>query len=233
MFADPSYAAAVTDSDRLVSVSSLPQNVPAVDIRADEDILDEHNNPMAQQLDQMIDASTQEHRQEMLEHMQAVRDNPSAPAQAAQSQNLWFMDDPASGQKLPTGYTTFSTQAVAPGSNLPKVEQQQALSKEEKALLNKLHKEEEEEANHSHGSLRVIEPLSSRKHKAKAPVRKVRDHRAAKPAHNRDATTSDKGVDPAILGLAVNNDRDVASLAREANKKQRPEPPDEVVISLR
>jgi hypothetical protein len=38
---------------------------------------------------------------------------------------------------------------------------------------------------------------------------------------------------PAILELASNNDRDVASLAREANANAKKDEPDEVVIKLR
>ncbi len=238
MFADPSYGATLANSDRLVSPSSLPQAVPAVDIRADEDILDATSNPVAQQLDQMITASTKEHREEMMEQIQAVRDRqtaqPSTPTQSGQNQPLWFMDEPASGQPLPAGYTTFSTQSAAPGNDLPNVVQQSnALSPEEQALLEKLHKEQKEEAKSKHSHLRVIEPLSSKKRRTKTPVKKAPPKPAATVPSNRDTSTSDKGPDPAILELAVNNDRNVASLAREANQKRKPEPPDEVVISLR
>ncbi len=235
MFADPSYATSVTDSDRLVGVSSLPQAVPAVDIRADEDILDENNNPKAQKLEQMITTSEKEHRQEMMGKMQAVRDRQTAqPTQNGQNQPLWFMDDPASGQQLPAGYTTFSTQTAAPGNDLPQVAQQATtLSDEEKALLDKVHKDKAEEARTKHSNMRVIEPFSSKKHHPKSTVKKAAPSHPKPAPPNRDTSTSDKGTDPAILGLAVNNDRDVASLAREANKKRPPEPPDEVVISLR
>ena len=50
---------------------------------------------------------------------------------------------------------------------------------------------------------------------------------------NASSTTANP-VNPAILELAHNDDLNVSTLARQANKAQHPQtPPDEVVISLR
>jgi hypothetical protein len=55
----------------------------------------------------------------------------------------------------------------------------------------------------------------------------------SQPPANREKTPSPIPLKPDILNLARNNDRNVASLAREINKNQGLEPPDgEVVISL-
>jgi len=42
------------DSDRLIDTSSLVQDVPAIDVRASDDILDEKNNPTAQNFQNLI-----------------------------------------------------------------------------------------------------------------------------------------------------------------------------------
>ncbi len=62
---------AVLDSDRLVAMSSLPQAVPDSSIKASDDMLDEDNNPIAQQFTQMISASEQSHRQQLIQKMNA------------------------------------------------------------------------------------------------------------------------------------------------------------------
>jgi hypothetical protein len=72
----------------------------------------------------------------------------------------------------------------------------------------------------SYSHLRTIQPASAR-------------------AADKPATTPKPPVtaqpDPAILELASNNDLNVATIARQAQKPRDdgPQPPDEVVISLR
>jgi len=85
LFAQPSYVANTT-SDRLIDPSSLPQEVSGLDITAGDDILDEHNNPTAQHLDQMIAQSSQT-------HMQQVRSQMQSPKSTTQPVN-WFTTQP-------------------------------------------------------------------------------------------------------------------------------------------
>ena len=49
------------DSDRLIDIASLPQEVPAIDVQSTDDILDE-SNPVSRHFDQMI-SSTNTSRQ--------------------------------------------------------------------------------------------------------------------------------------------------------------------------
>lgn len=53
-------------SDRLVDMSSIPQAVPDEPVTATDDMLDERNNPIAQQFDTMIAQSAQIHRQQLV-----------------------------------------------------------------------------------------------------------------------------------------------------------------------
>ena len=58
------------NSDRLIDISSLPVEVPSVDIQAADDVLDEVNNPVAHHFNEMIDASTQAHKQHIRQELQ-------------------------------------------------------------------------------------------------------------------------------------------------------------------
>jgi hypothetical protein len=81
-------------SDRLIDFSAMPQQVSDVDVRAEEDILDEANNPVAYHMSAMINASTQARRQELVERM-----NAPASAPVAEPQKQWFTAQPGA---LPT-----------------------------------------------------------------------------------------------------------------------------------
>ncbi len=211
MFTQPAYGtAAAGESDRLLGLSSLPQQAPSVDISANDDIF---SNSTASRLDQQIAASTSQHQQDAVAKMQKIKD----PNQA---DNLWFMNDsPAAKAKAPEGYTMFGSQAVRPHDteeHLPKSmrKAEEVSDEQSKALLEKVHRDKE----HSHDSFRNhrrIDPYEA----SKKPAPPVTD------------------VPPAdILNLAIDSHRNVDSLAREAQKnhpQEPPEPEDEVVIPLR
>ena len=210
MFDQP--GAAITSSDRLVELPAPTQEVPAVDIHASDDIMDPQNNLAAQKLNTMISTATQNHRQEMLDKMQAIRESQAAkatnqPATAGPSQDLWFMNQPA-GQ-VPPGYATFgaqSTPVATTGST-----KAEPLSAAEQAVLDQAHAPSPA-ANNSH--MRVIQPLSAGQ-------------------TSTEPSTSVVTPDPGIIGLAHNNDLNVDSLSREANQNQAEDPSEgEVVISL-
>ncbi len=222
LFAPPVAAAPPSNSDRLVDVSTLPQEVSNLDVQPADDILDATSNPVAQHLDQMIKASNQTHRDETLARMQRVRegsdDQPKgAPANAPQ--NLWFMEPPAPA--VPAGYATFATQTVDPVANTTTPDN--LSPEEEQKLLAQLHPQSEL-SGPSFSHMRVIQPLSKQVAKGRKPKKgdKVAPAATSSPSHN-----------PAILGLANNDDLNVATLAREANKTRKLPPEDEVVVSLR
>jgi hypothetical protein len=75
-------------SDRLIDMSSVPQQVNDNYITEADDILDERNNPIAQQFQSMIAQSEQAHRQQIVNQL-----NSDAPApQAAGEADYWFMN---------------------------------------------------------------------------------------------------------------------------------------------
>ena len=235
MMTAPNYAPAAPQSDRLVDIA-MPAAVPIVDVAAADDIMDEHYNPVAQNFSRMIEKSEQTHRQATLQKMEQIREgklpapvgtapvNDTAGRQAGQAgDNFWFMGQQPSGP-VPAGYATFGTQTAAPAaSSVPAKDM--PLSSEEKALLDKIHKEKDHTQPPTFGHMKVILPPSQQKTKAKTQV--------PKPAPvDQPVETQKARPDPALMQLADNDDLNVATIARQANKKKEP-PEDEVVISLR
>lgn len=173
LFAQPNASpqVATPSTDRLIELPDTSA-IPKDDIRVEEDMLDEENNPAAQQLDQMIKASGQAHRQQTLQKMASIRKHqaeikqvrPDVEHPGAGSAN-WFMDQSAAASDQARG-DVFTSQSFS--------------------------------ASTAAGS-------------PAAPV-------TAAP-------------DPAILKLADNDDLNVATIARQANRQDKPE--GEVTISLR
>lgn len=69
VFSQPAYAGMPTNSDRLIDIGMSTQAGPANDITASDDMLDEQNNPTAQNLDRMISASSKAHRDQIVASM--------------------------------------------------------------------------------------------------------------------------------------------------------------------
>ncbi len=206
LFAQPAYALGQVDSDRLVDPTSMPQAVSTIDIGASEDILDAGNS-RAQALDQMIAASTKTHKQQLTQNMQKPSQPQSPPA------DYWFLNQTPQAPLEP-GMAAFSkANVVLPGqpandTSTPAAAQ----STEEKALLEKIHIEKAKPVmRNSH--LKTLQPLSQQKPPVVSETKVIEDLRK-------------------IATLATNNDLNVATIARQANKKVQKDD-DEVVINLR
>jgi hypothetical protein len=224
LFAQPSYA---TDqgSDRLINPSTIPQEVPGFDVAAVDDILDEDNNPTAQNLDRLINASTKNRREELMNRMQQGSGAPD-PAQQPPA-DYWFLNgtngqDPGAASHLVTPSATRQGSIGGP------------MTAEEAALLKQLHAQKDQ-LPPAYGHMKVILPLSEqakhkKQHKSGPPPPPMPPLPPPVPIEN-PAVTAPK--DPVILELANNDDLNVATLARQANKELGGEKVDgEVVIKL-
>lgn len=221
MYAQPSLLAASqqTTSERLIDLSSLPMNVPSYDISASDDMMDEVNNPVAQQLDAMIKTSAKEYRQRLVESMKTAANPAAAPAQNPQS-NYWFAQEPPVARA--PKYATFGDQIVAPGSENPIPKHDP--SPEELAQLAKIQEQKAAEPSSFNNMHRVL-PLSEQQALAEQRMK----------AAKKPAEPMTPPPDPAILNLAKSNELYVDTVARHANqarKKDLPENGDEVVIPL-
>lgn len=225
-FAQPGFAMA-GGSDRLLDIGSLPQEVPNYSVSASEDILDAQSNPVAQQFDQMITQSEQAHRQQLLQQLNAPSPAPSvaapsagaAPSTSAQPADYWFMHD--SGDPTALQATASSTSTAS-------------ATAEEEAIVARA-RAQQASSGAANARMHTLRPQQA----ANEPA--VVTAGAADNPADMGTTAAAPGpaiADPAILSLANNNDLNVATLAREAEKAKQAEakePPrdGEVVVSLR
>ncbi len=219
LYAQPGY---LNDagSDRLVDPSALPQDVPIADIQASDDMLDPINNSTAQHLDMLVQASTQAHRQEAIGQM-----HPDSSSQ--KPADYWFMNKTAPPQgQLPQDYATFSQQqVVAPGAEDDAHPAAQP-TVEEEALASRIAEQHRMSAPVPNPHIKTLRPLHDREgHILQPPQAGPSQLSTAQPASDR----SQEPANPAILGLAHNDDLNVATIARQAQKLSED---DEVVISL-
>ena len=242
------------NSDRLIAPTAFAQAPAAevADIRASDDILDEQNNPVAQHVNSMIEASSKAHRQKLMDSLsQQAPPKPAAPAQP--KNDYWFLNQPAQPANVPSNKVTFNTQVVTPGmgeSDLPAAAAPGTPTVDERALVQQLDTQRvDAPLSTYYGHMHKIQPLSAQKPAPapapapapSAPVAPPQDQSIAdQPIAGPPPVASQAPTAPvapqvtpaqqaAILQLANNDDLNVATLAREA---QRSGPQDEVVIKL-
>ncbi len=229
-FTQPSAIISGEASDRLIDIASLPQEVPTIDVPAAADIMDETSNPVAQHFDQMVHAATDAHRQQIVNQLHQTAlinaQTKQTTASPTSPNDYWFLNQSSSGSgtKLAPGLVTFNSQVVAPGSSdddLPIVPATPTAAEE--ALAERI-KITAHQPNISYSHLRTIQPLSAQ-NSSPAPT--------LKPIPSTQPSVT-QGPDPGILGLASDNDKNVATIARMASQNRNSKSsPDEVVISLR
>jgi hypothetical protein len=260
------------DSDRLLAMSALPQEVSSMDVRPSDDMLDVANNPVAKQFDSMIAASEKAHRDRIVNQMNQSTPPPvpqaparpiPAPAPQQQQQpanDYWFLNQPQQQMGVvPQNAVTFNTQVVAPGASAADLPVAAANpTADEEALLKQLNAQNSVQRG-GYAHLHTIQPLSAQKmptppHMQSAmqgtPTPTGPMPASAMPAQQQPLSTGypqqpmpaampQQQPDPAvtqqhntdILDLVTNNDLNVATIAREAQKRHEL-PEDEVVISL-
>lgn len=213
LFAEPGYLSDEASSDRLVSPSSLPQDVPAAVVTASDDMLDPQNNPTAQHLDQLVQASAQAHRQQIVSNMK----HDDQATQAQTPTDYWFMNQSSPQANAPSNFAFFDDQQViSPGATDANPAAQ--ATAEEEALASKLAQQNDMARKRIGERMHTIQPLHDREGNIiKQPAAQANDQRQSTP-------------NPAIIGLAHNDDLNVATIARQAKEITKDD--GEVVISL-
>jgi hypothetical protein len=228
LFAAPA-ASSYTPSDRLVDVSGEPQEVSNLDIRADDDILDETANPVAQNFSTLINTAAAEYHKTLLERMhglptpaattkQPVIQPVIAQAQptAATPSEPWFI--PPADQGSPATASIFGPTAV------PAAEPTDA----EESIIENAIKENEREQAVSQSHLKTLKTPEQLAEEARAAAAAAAEKQAAEQA--KAAMTAEKQA--AIMNLAKSNDLNIATLQRQADKAMSDDT-NEVVIPLR
>jgi hypothetical protein len=128
-------------SDRLINLANLPQEVPNYDVQASDDILDEQSNPIAQQMDQMINASTNAHRQQLMQELSDLKP-PATPQasmpnpQALPAADYWFLQANQARPQSTDQASFANAQIISPQSSAVNSVSNQPITAEEQALLN-------------------------------------------------------------------------------------------------
>lgn len=238
--AQPSYYA--NQSDRLVETSSMPQQVSEFSLTDADDMLDPVNNREATKLGTMIQQSDDQHHDEVRQKINEARNGtpqtqvppppPSPPGQNPETANdYWFMRQP-SAPTNPGSATFEAAPLVAPRSAPePKNTPAKELSDEERTILDKIHKNQEQ-PNPMNSHLKTIKPLSQQQEEEKEAQNRKKMQETAEAKQENAGTPSPQTAKADTIRLANNNDRSVESIAREANKPTEEPPADEVVVSL-
>jgi hypothetical protein len=200
------YGQGQPQSDRLLDIGAAAPEVPSYDAQASDDILDATSSPVARQFQSMIDQSARQHRQHIMDEMNQSGTGAAPTPAASQSSASWFTTPPTGTAPAAAG-----TAVPVPPPQLPHAQSTQPLA-------------------YSH--MRTLQPAGS--HQVSASQTPPPSAVPTAAANNR-AQSGVTPTDPAILSLANNNDLNVSTIARQANKaKHGEEPPqDEVVVSLR
>jgi hypothetical protein len=147
-------------SDRLVKASSMTQDVPDIEVRASDDILDASNNPIAQQFDTMINDSAKNRRQQLIDKMNSITAVPAlvaaTPQQTAIPNDYWFLHQSTPGTAIANPQPTiesYDSRLVQPGANNPGVPDEAALVEQFKASNSA--------QSISYAHMRTIQPLGS------------------------------------------------------------------------
>jgi len=224
------------DSDRLINATSLPEPVSDVDVRASDDIMDPQNNPIARQFDDLITASTQAHRQQIINSLQqppaaipaqsAAKDNNTTPAAGG---NRWFLSQPLQPSVTSLqNAVTFNAQVVTPGAPVASLPVTPANPTADEEKLIKQIEQQDVQPTDTYTHLHTIQPLSVQQQQAQALAKQQQLQTQQQAAAKPQQPVTQPG-DAGILDLASNDDLNVATIAREAQKRR---PQDEVVISL-
>lgn len=211
-------AAVLPSSDRLVDASAFPQEVSSIDVRASDDILDESANPVAQHFNDMMNASAQTKRQQLMAQLQDSATAVTQPAPTGPPNNYWFLQQPT---PVPGQATFVDTPVVAPGVEpiTPAIPHAATPTAEEQAMVEKFKAE-------SHGQSAVYGRM-----KTVLTPEELAEAAASRPTPAPAKPTVTPQDQAAIMNLAQNDDLDVATIARQAHKQQDDD--NEVVISFR
>ena len=197
------------NSDRLVTINDVPEQVTDTVVLASDDMLDERHNPIAQKFDNMISVSSQQYHQQLVNQMNTA--NVVQPSSVAPTNPAWFF----------MGAGSTAAPINAPGQSMVTA----TSSVDDAALAAQIHaKASSRQASYS--NLRTLKPLATTQQLTQSPV-------ATSTLSQQPAAEVTAPSHPAILALANNNDLNVSTIAREAKKAKASVVGDnEVVISL-
>lgn len=150
------------NEDRLVGSESLEQEVPVSDVTAADDIMDQINNSVAQRFDEEIKRQEQEHKEKIRQAVQTASKT-SKPILSPEemsfinSQQVEGTNTNESHDAPKEQLATFTSQVIAPGSQIESDSADDKNDPNAQALLEKIHHDQEmEEEIMSHTHTKVV-----------------------------------------------------------------------------
>lgn len=190
------------NSDRLIDPSSIPKPVPDFELAASDDMLDELNNPIAAQFTNLIDESSREHRQKIMESLNAARQEPA--------DQPWFTQDESKLSQQLHRINSVKNLSTANLHTLP-------TSLTNKPQTTTMASTQQPAPQTIPGSISTQSPTQTNTNSNPTTQPNTTPQRLTK-------------KDPAILNLAYNDDLNVSTIANVAKQSQSPD--GEVVINL-
>jgi len=213
-------AVGMPQTDRLVAAA--PIQATAVQVHDEPDPLDGSSSSVAQQFDTMIQQSEEKRRQDTRSIVDQALHKPSGNSYGtanngttSPSTNPWFLQQ---DQQSDGGMSKFKTDFNK--------------SLDEQKFLDKVHKKQEQDADLLKNSrMKVITPDGQKPSTAQQSVATTTDDPSlGDPTQNANGYSA-ASADPAIISLSRNDDLNIETIARQANKDNELGD-DEVVISL-
>lgn len=232
LYSQPGYlnTALTETSDRLVTTNELPQDVPAIDIRPEDDILDASSNIEAQHVNALMKKKQAEFADKLRREMDAARgqaeaDVTDALKQGTQPQNSdqWFKAGSARRQNN----NPMEPEIIGSTAPVKKISREEEAKLTKDLQRSKLARKPSNIYNH----LRTINPTTP-------PVDADQKGtvETAKNGSQNSQPPKTEAQQTAILGMAQDHDLNstisVATLSHEAKRKVQQASDGEVVINL-
>jgi hypothetical protein len=244
MYGTAAYGQAV--SDRLIDPSSLPAAVPAIDVKASDDIMDVSSNETAHHFDELMQASSKAHKDAVIAKMHQKAEKKESQQKPAE--DYWFMHQPQApagdpggvmfGQNIVQPATTSDDDANITFLNDDDDEGKKLSDEEQKIIERAKRQKEQAQSNYSAHHKVVLTPAQQTALEAKQKQEKIEQERAAaekqaeeqrkKAQEEKTHLTKADTIELANANLKVST---IAGLAK--HKSEEKQDPNEVVVKLR
>jgi hypothetical protein len=213
--------------DRLIDPSSLPNAVEDTTITSADDILDPYNNPTAQHFEEMVQASTAQHKAQAVQQMQQAiaqssqpastqltDDNPQDSGEHPHPKDYYFMHEPEN--PVDPSNVVFKEQTLATTADQPESfteKEDLAEIEAEDKLLEQIHSSKAQDAlfNPHHKTIKTPEQIQ-KENLARQQVE------ALEQQLNQQQMT--QAPNPVNMELAQSNDLSVDTISKLANRKK-------------
>lgn len=230
----PAYTSMAVADDRLIA---MPESnlVTETYVSAEDDILDEQNNPTAHHLDDMIVSAEQTRRQQLvanIEQEQKIIKSMVSPGNAPPP-DFWFMNQNPSSMPAVTVSPGQDTPVATPLTVPMPVAAADDTGIAEKELLEHAHKENAIKHSSNSRTKRLKTPAEIAEEQKQQALQKAAEAREL--AMKKQEEEAEQRRKQEILRLSTNNDLTVSTMVDELDNKQPKlfeENDGEVIISL-